>query len=336
MDEKTRFRELLAALYQAGLDDALWPAGLRKTVEYCGGLAKLALVVTNSESGRTRMLSASTDLDNDDWVSRCFGSGGHARNVLNVDLNVDACCSCALLGLYGQDYKDTEAKPERLTWLIPHLEQAVCVGIRIGGLVQHAVAAQLIADTVSYGVLLLGADGRINMANRAARSYLAACDGLSLRSGRLHGDSRKADEALQNAIAAVTMFAEMATVEVADWLQIPRPSGRPAYRLVLSPLSECTAWGSVHGAVAVVLVADLEHRPFLAPEALSRLFGLTKREAALAAQLGTGCSIDECARRLNMNRNTARAHQQQIYRKTRTCRQADLVRLLLNLPMMNA
>ena len=337
MDEEKRFREVLAALYQAGLDDALWPDGLRKLLQYCGNLAKIALVITDSASGGTRTLCASTDDDSDNWVSRCFGSGGDACKFMRVDLNVRACCSCALLGLYrGLDRGDNQTDPECLEWLLPHLEQAVCIGIRIGGLVQQSIAAQLIADTVAYGVLLLGADGQIIQANRTARVFLAACDGLTLHCGRLRSDSQKVDDALQSEIAAVTENAEKAPVEAADWLPVPRLSGRAAYHLVLSRLSACSAWGSVNGAVAVVLVADPEHRPFLEPGALSRLFGLTQKEAALAAQLGTGRSIDECARRLSMNRNTARAHQQQIYRKTGTCRQADLVRVLLNLPMLNA
>ena len=57
-------------------------------------------------------------------------------------------------------------------------------------------------------------------------------------------------------------------------------------------------------------------------------FGLTRREAELTALLACGSSLTDAAPALGMSRETARHHLKQIFQKTDTHRQAQLVALV--------
>ena len=58
-------------------------------------------------------------------------------------------------------------------------------------------------------------------------------------------------------------------------------------------------------------------------------FGLTRAEARLTAQLATGLSLKLAAERLHVSINTARSHLAHVYDKTGTCRQTELLALIL-------
>jgi DNA-binding CsgD family transcriptional regulator len=64
--------------------------------------------------------------------------------------------------------------------------------------------------------------------------------------------------------------------------------------------------------------------------ALSRIYGLTRGEAALARHLIQGTSLEEAAEKLFISLHTARTHLKRIFMKTDTHRQPEfLVRMML-------
>ena len=75
---------------------------------------------------------------------------------------------------------------------------------------------------------------------------------------------------------------------------------------------------------------DPEKRPASLHDQLRTAFGLTKAEAQLAALLADGEDLREAAGKLHITYGTARTRLAQIFQKTDTRRQAELVRLLLN------
>jgi DNA-binding CsgD family transcriptional regulator len=71
-----------------------------------------------------------------------------------------------------------------------------------------------------------------------------------------------------------------------------------------------------------------------APDYAQRLLGLTEAEAKIAVALARGVPLPEIARRMGVQDNTVRWHLKQIYTKTGTHGQVDLVRLLLTGPSL--
>ncbi len=67
-------------------------------------------------------------------------------------------------------------------------------------------------------------------------------------------------------------------------------------------------------------------------EALARLFALTPAEARLLVALVDGYSLDEIAEQFAVSKNTLRNQLNQVFRKTDTNKQSELVRMVLSSP----
>ena len=80
---------------------------------------------------------------------------------------------------------------------------------------------------------------------------------------------------------------------------------------------------------AVIFITDPERpaKPSLA--AFAAYYGLTPAQAALAREMVKGDGVAAAAGRLKISYATARVHLLQIFQKTATCRQAELVRLMM-------
>jgi DNA-binding CsgD family transcriptional regulator len=87
-----------------------------------------------------------------------------------------------------------------------------------------------------------------------------------------------------------------------------------------------------HGLPApcvLVTVVDLATLSALDPAWLREAFGLTGREASLAAAIVDGAGLASAAERLGVSRATARSHLAAVFLKTETRRQAQLTRLIV-------
>ncbi|WP_375402289.1 helix-turn-helix transcriptional regulator [uncultured Sphingomonas sp.] len=87
-------------------------------------------------------------------------------------------------------------------------------------------------------------------------------------------------------------------------------------------------------AAALVTIVD----PIAArrgPALYAQAFGLTPREAELAGALMAGHSVESAAAALAMSVATARIHLRRLFSKTDTTRQAELMRLLARMPVVN-
>jgi DNA-binding NarL/FixJ family response regulator len=78
-----------------------------------------------------------------------------------------------------------------------------------------------------------------------------------------------------------------------------------------------------------IIITDPESKTSLSSDRLRGVFGLTEAEAMLATLLATGEELRSAAGRLGVTYGTARARLSQIFQKTETRRQAELVRVLL-------
>ena len=86
---------------------------------------------------------------------------------------------------------------------------------------------------------------------------------------------------------------------------------------------------SCNEAAAAIFVADPDARAERPPERLRRVYGLTRREAEVASRLVEGMSPSEIRDALGVTIHTVRGHLKQLFAKTDTHRQAELVRVLL-------
>ena len=83
-------------------------------------------------------------------------------------------------------------------------------------------------------------------------------------------------------------------------------------------------------AVVVLYVADLDQGVLRRREALRDLYRLTEAETHLVELLCQGSTLDEAAGTRGVTMNTARSQLKQVFAKTHTSRQSELVRLVIS------
>ena len=190
-------------------------------------------------------------------------------------------------------------------------------------------------DYVTLGVVLLDGQAQILFANRAARSLARESDGLLLED--MVTSSRAQDTKALRATIDVAIASGLSGEDQVSCLSIPRPSGRRDLLLLACPLAVNRAReGAAEDArvpAVVVFVSDPERRPRVPDDVLASLFGLTRAESQIAMKLAEGGRMEEIAASLNVSKTTVAYHMRNIFQKTDTHRQAELVALVLAGPM---
>ncbi len=223
--------------------------------------------------------------------------------------------------------------------LIPHISRALGIMFRLRD-AELKVASTLSGfDQLATGVVLLGANGAVVFANRAARRVLQMEDGLRLRAGTGAGGqtwlAAEYPDAQQALNAAITQCVDPGAIEVphfANAVRINRPSGGGAFTLNFSALPEQNEFGSgADHPSAIVFLNDPDKPVEVDAEVLKRLYGMTAAECRLASRLCDGDALPAIAARLNLSENTVKSQLKSIFDKTGTRRQAQLVKLLVSL-----
>lgn len=213
--------------------------------------------------------------------------------------------------------------------LVPHLRRVLAIQDRLGEVNERRHDAYAVLESLPTGIAILGAGGVIEFANGAARDLLARCDGLTVEDGVLRAYRRSGIDLLD------VLLRDVASTGEHRALAVERPSGRPAFRCVLSRLWQNVGEGlpNLLAMPKVVCYVGDPDQPLETPaEILQRLFGLTFGEARLVERLVAGETVATAASRLGIRESTARDRLKSVFAKTETTGQPDLLRTILNSP----
>ncbi|RCV87618.1 response regulator [Billgrantia montanilacus] len=191
---------------------------------------------------------------------------------------------------------------------------------------QAFVAATRALDLVAPGMVLLGRDGQILFANRAAHRLSQDTEQLVLGHS-LSAATAVCGQALRKTVRAALECSREGEEKV-TCLRLDRPGERRDL-LVLACSLGCPA-GSPHEPAVVVLLSDPEKRAQVPQQILASLFGLTPSEARIALALAEGLRSEEIAERMSISTTTVAFHLRNLFQKTDTHRQADLIALVLS------
>lgn len=184
-------------------------------------------------------------------------------------------------------------------------------------------------ELLPHGAMLVTADGVPQIANFAAQAILQKKDGISVGRTGLLAD-RPSDHRLLHRLLRGAILSPASGEPVESPLMIERKSARTSLivRVIPGPGFDC--WPPLGQRTALLRLYDRDMGVVVDQRALIHLYGLTHGEAALAAKLVQGKSIDEAANELFVSAHTARTHLKRIFMKTDTHRQPELVvRMLL-------
>lgn len=372
MDAEAAIIDLIGEVYDAALDEKLWPE-LAPRIARTFDSTSTAVRVRYMRDGRLEHvegLALTANYDHpiseryesyyaarDVWVERARQIGV-SKVVASKDIISDAeferteVCQdlCRPLGYFymvgaifpisgdaigvigihrprqagGYDERDKR----RVARFLPHLQRALEIGQRLATLaIDHGAALDALERT-RIATLVVSADGRLLYANHRAEAILRAGDAISLIGGRLAARDRGAAARLGALIRDAASTARGNGHGAGGVLSVPRGERLPL-TLLVAPFRPARDGLGAPIPAAIVFLRDPEG-PSPRNIALQGLFGLTAAEATVAAGLANGAAVDGLAARLGISLNTAKTHLKNIFAKTGTSRQAQLVALILS------
>lgn len=195
---------------------------------------------------------------------------------------------------------------------------------------ERAALADNAIDALSFGMVVVGEDGRVALANQLALELSAGEAGLAIKDNRLAAQNPLAHAALSTAVTAALAQASGRTTRATAAVRIPGSKGRPL-TIVVAPLPPRAGNFVRHRPAAIVFITDPNRKTILAADVLRQLYGLTQAEVRVAELVVNGLSLEAAADLLGVTRNTVRNHLQNIYGKTGARRLSDLVAVFTRL-----
>ncbi len=184
------------------------------------------------------------------------------------------------------------------------------------------------ADSAMEAAALVDAAGRVACTTAAFDRIAGDGDGVRIAGAIPHARLYSATAGEQVRLDAALARAVARTAPLPSATRCSRPSGRSPLIVVVRPIPWATRLLRGNDGAAVLTLVDPNDRPAPAPGLWREAFNLTPCEAALAALLMAGHSLESAAATRDCRPATLRVHLRGIFAKTDVSRQADLVALL--------
>jgi DNA-binding CsgD family transcriptional regulator/PAS domain-containing protein len=220
---------------------------------------------------------------------------------------------------------------------MPHVARAGQIG-------EQFERKTALADTFShlpFGVMLVDRRRRILQINEAAEAMLARPDGpLRALHNVIAATSAKDTQALERLVQDSCSVAAEAFPGLGGSIIVPSERANlHAARTVLSisPFPNAKVFGIASERCAVIMMRKVSlASPKGFDQQLRALFALTAAEAKIASSLASGMALKQAAEASSIRLTTARGYLEEVFRKTGTNKQGQLVALLKNVqPLRN-
>lgn len=216
--------------------------------------------------------------------------------------------------------------------LIPHLRRALHMHALLDRSASLGTLYSQTINRLAVATIVLDETGSVLQCNPVAREMLASNDGLKLVGGRLEAtypsDNRELWRLVRNAFQRSRQGH--LPEQGAEAMSVSRPSGQVNLGVVVERVPSQELVEGKGKPTVVVYVRDAVGKSLVSNALTAQLYNLTPAETGLALELANGLSLEEASERLNIRRNTARAHLRSIFSKTGVRRQTELVRIMLN------
>ena len=229
----------------------------------------------------------------------------------------------------------SEKDCDLLSEFVPHIR-------RVFELQRQFVSGQFVDNpaidvlkTLPIGVLLCDTGAHVHFANDIARRITGRGDGLTEEHGALWAGQTAVTELLRDHIHRAVEAFGSSDPELPATISIERSADQSPLLVMIGAVSKDASGlqsNLFRQPLAVVYVSDPDIQQETSEDLLQRLFGLTNAEAELLKRIVGGSSLKLAAKRCSITEGTARSYLKQIFAKTNTTGQADLVRHVLSSP----
>ena len=329
-DHAPQILTVIDAIYAAAMDVTRWPAALR-------GVARL----TNCSAVYLAIDAAGAPADEPSdalrfapliWVGDASAISatdsadvdGDARPAFCTEIYRNDCVRAVLAGRGVIDASDA-AVMAIVQCLLPHFARAVEIIAQSDDLGRRQATAAASLDRFSQPIVVVDANRQVWFANRAAARLLKRRDGLTVTDGVLCATTTRGRDALTR----LGHDSEPVPDVTCRSIFVDRVSPKPPLHIFAIELAGHEHGRSAHDQQFALFISDPEGGGALEEQTLGELFHLTPTEARIAAALADGMTLAEVARQLGLAVATARWHLRHVFAKTHTCRQPEVVNLLL-------
>lgn len=209
--------------------------------------------------------------------------------------------------------------------LHPHMIRAFRLGEQLSaaGLTPDHLSTAM--DQSRFGVFILDNLGQMQRTNRAADRLLSEQLGLTALGGRLSavGAAGKRLDAL------IAQAGARSGERAGGSMALAVREGRQPLSITVAPIQAERMAVFHHRPAIVVCVSDPGAAAATPQDRLRELFGLTRAEARVAAEILTGATSRQIAGTLGVSVHTVRNQLQCVLEKTGVSRQSELVMLLI-------
>jgi DNA-binding CsgD family transcriptional regulator len=221
-----------------------------------------------------------------------------------------------------------EREKSSLAAVLAHISLALGNRWRLRAINDLMTVMMGIVDRYPHPCLLINADGRVVHGNRSASAQAAPGFGLSIDGGVLAAALPIDRLALRQAIRDVAASAARGAADSTRAVTLSVPGG--IHPSVVSVHAAGAVLDAESGDVAELvlvtarnsgIVHDLNTCSFV------KQFALSPAQARVGVMIITGHSLVETARKLHVSDNTVRSHLKQIFHKTNTHGQMELVHM---------
>ncbi|MER8827343.1 helix-turn-helix transcriptional regulator [Mesorhizobium sp. M0938] len=213
--------------------------------------------------------------------------------------------------------------------LLPHVRRSLIISNMLDiGMIERARVAEAL-DALTCAVVLTDERGALLHANHSAKRMLRSGAPIQEVHGILQAQIPSASKELHSAIMlAVQDAASIGKTGLA--VLLTEPGLPPVFARVLPmPGGDLRAGMEPAAAAAVFIGNALDERD--AADMLATAFGLTLAETRVLASLLAGHTLAETAASLHIASTTTKTHLDNIFQKTGVSRQADLMRLVMQI-----
>ena len=220
-----------------------------------------------------------------------------------------------------------ESSPAGAAFVLPiDATQTVCTGEPCEQIYRDFL---VVFNRLNYAMVIASSTLEIIWMNEAAARLFKKNDGMGLTRNYLMVER---PETRQQVRSILRQFSAGSTGADYYCINVPRQHCRQPLHLVITPLGRNMPPAAEHTLCSMLLIFDPEMEMVADLGLIMRAYGLTAAESKVVVLLMQGKKLDQVAKLLVKKKETVRKQLGNIFAKTGTNRQSDLIRVLLRGP----